>query len=592
MKHLDGASFRRVFLAGAAKVMKALDKLNAINVFPVPDGDTGTNLAFTLKGAVERIIHLRRQRHIGQVAKELALGAVVEAKGNSGVIFSQFLAAFAEEIGDKSKLTARELAEAFHAAAKKTYESLENPKEGTILTVIRESSEEALRVAKESDDVVYMLERMVEKARESLEKTKELLPELKKANVVDSGALGFVLFLEGILRYVKEGHIEKLEFGGEKATETAIEQVEDLEHRYCTEAVIETEHTSGHELKKLLMALGSSLIVVGAGKLFHIHIHTNKPYRVFDILKERGQILKKKVDDMLAMNRMFRKNRVAFVIDSASDLPHELLTQKDIYIVPLNIVVGNKSYKDGVDITREEIERLLLEDSVKLTTSQPSPNDFLEVYRRASEKYGKLLVFTLSSGLSGTYNSALKAAEMCKEAEVFVVDTKYISLGTSLVAYETIKKIESGASVEEAVRFAQEKVIPSIYFIFTLDTMKYIVRSGRVSKLQGAIAELFGIKPIMSLRDGKEVYKVTTAFGRRRTIEKFKKLLKENLDPAHTYDVGIAHFRSERDVEILSDFLRDNFRVDKLFTGELTPSLSLHLGPGALAVFVARADLE
>ncbi len=591
MKHLDGSSFRRVFLAGAAKVMKALERLNAINVFPVPDGDTGTNLAFTLKGAVERIIHLRRQRHIGEVAKELALGAVVEAKGNSGVIFSQFLAAFAEEIGDKSKLTARELAEAFNAAARKTYESLENPREGTILTVIRESSEEALRVTRESSDVVYMLEKMVEKARESLEKTKEMLPELKKANVVDSGALGFVLFLEGILKYVKEGHIEKLEFGTERPTESAIEEVEDLDHRYCTEAVLETEKATGQELKKILMALGSSLIVVGVGKLFHIHIHTNKPHKVFDLLKEKGRILKKKVDDMLAMNKMFRKKGVAFIVDSAADVPHEMLTEKDLYIVPINIIVADKSYKDGVDITREEVERLLLEGSVRLTTSQPSPQDFLDVYRRAAEKYNQLLVFTLSSGLSGTYNSALKAAKMCKEAEILVIDTKYLSLGESLVAYETIKRVEAGTPLQEAVKFAQEKVIPFVYFLFTLDTMKYIVRSGRVSKLQGTIAEVLGIKPIMSLRDGREVYKITTVFGRKNAIKKISRMLLENLNPEIEYDFGISHFRSTSDVERLKAFIKSHFKVGKLFVSELTPSLSLHLGPGALAVFAAPANL-
>ncbi len=592
MKHIDGSTFRRVFMAGAAKVMKALDKLNAINVFPVPDGDTGTNLAFTLKGAVEKILHLKRQRHIGEVAKELALGAVVEAKGNSGVIFSQFLAAFAEEVGDKSKLSARELAEAFNAAALKTYQSLENPKEGTILTVIRETSEEAMRVSETNHDMVFLLERMVERARGSLEKTKELLPELKKAGVVDSGAMGFVMFLEGILNYIKEGHIEKLEFGTEKATETAIEQVDDLEHRFCTEAVIESEHTSGHEIKKLLMALGSSLIIVGAGKLFHIHIHTNKPHQVFDLLKEKGKILKKKVDDMLAMNRMFRKKRVAFVIDSGGDVPAELLAKKDVYIVPVHVIVADKSYKDGVDITREEVERLLLEGSVRLTTSQPSPNDFLEVYRRAAEKYGKIMVFTIASGISGTYNSALKAAEMCKEAAVEVVDTKYISVGESLVAYETIKKMEKGASFEEAVQFARQKVIPSIYFIFTLDTMKYIVRSGRVGRLQGTIAEALKIKPIMGFRDGKEIYKITTAFGRKNTIKKMKKMLKQNLDPSRKYDFGLSHFRSEKEVAEIEEFIRKEFDVRTVFISELTPGLSLHLGPGALAIFAVPADLD
>ncbi len=593
MRYIDGASFKRVMLAGAAKVMRALDKLNAINVFPVPDGDTGTNLALTLKGGVERLLKLKGKRHLGEVARELAEGTLLEAKGNSGVIFSQFLVAFAEEVEHKNKVTVKEFAEAVDKAIKKTYQALEDPKEGTILTVIREAADEALKSAQESDDVIVLLERMFQRAKKALERTKEQLPELKKADVVDAGGLGFVYFLEGIVRYIKEGVMEKLELGRKSETveDHAIEQVEDLEHRYCTEAVVKVEGVSGQGLKKLLAALGSSLIVVGAGKLFHIHIHTNWPQKVFSILKEKGEILKKKVDDMLAMNRMFRHKRVGFVVDSAADVPLEILTKYDIYIVPLHVIVDNTVYRDGVDISREEVQRLLLmANGPKLGTSQASPFEFQETYRRAAERAGKLLVFTIAAGLSGTYRSALTAASSCKEAKVYVVDTKSISLGQSMIMLRAIEKIEQGWSIDSVINYIENEVIPSVYFLFTIKTFKYLLRSGRVGKLQGKLAELLGIKPILSLRDGREVYKVSKAFGRKRAIEKMKQLFLKNLDKTRTYDFGIAHFVSHDDVVEFEEFFRSNFKVRNLFINELTPALSLHLGPGALGVFAMPID--
>ncbi|RKY94596.1 MAG: hypothetical protein DRQ06_04970, partial [Candidatus Hydrothermota bacterium] len=188
LKLLDSEKFRNAILTGASRLIKNVKKLNSINVFPVPDGDTGTNLALTLKEATRRIKDYTRLG-IGAFARRLADALVLEAKGNSGVIFSQFLLEFADRIGDKARMSSIEFARAMREAIDATYNALEDPREGTILTVIREVALEAERAAEETDDLVEVLERSLRKGKEALEKTPELLPELKAAGVVDAGGL-------------------------------------------------------------------------------------------------------------------------------------------------------------------------------------------------------------------------------------------------------------------------------------------------------------------------------------------------------------------------------------------------------------------
>ncbi|HIE43597.1 MAG TPA: DegV family EDD domain-containing protein, partial [Candidatus Omnitrophica bacterium] len=399
----------------------------------------------TFKGALRRI-HEGTERGIGTLAKRVADGFLIEAKGNSGVIFSQFLLGFSQALEGKIKINVQEFALAMRQAIKKTYNSIEKPKEGTILTVIRETAEEAEKVAKKDNNFISVLERALRRARESLERTKEILPSLKKAGVVDAGGLGFVLFFEGLVDALRGRKTKLPDVEIEDIGKHAHISAEELEHRYCTEAVIEGEKIDGNKLKNLLKTLGSSLIVVGAGKLFHIHIHTNRPQKVLSILKEKGRLLREKVDDMLAQNIRASRKTIGIITDSTSDMPLDLALECGIEVVPQQIIINNESYRDGIDITREKVmEKLVLDENARLTTSQASPQDFITAYKKSAEISKALIVLTVSSGLSGTIKSAEIAAGNV-DIPVYVIDTKRISFAEALIALRASEKAKEGWS--------------------------------------------------------------------------------------------------------------------------------------------------
>jgi len=581
VESLNSEIFINAVLNGIGKVIKAQEHLNKINVFPVPDGDTGTNLAMTLKEGAS-VIKESRGLKLCEAVRRFSEALILGAKGNSGVILSQFFLEFAEYIKGKEYISAREFAEALDYATEKTYEALENPVEGTILTVMKDSSRAALKVSKKEKDLIKVILAIYREAQKSLERTPSLLPRLKKSGVVDSGAKGFVLFLEGILEYVREGRVDLPEEIKPVEVKSEYIEQEELEHRYCTEAVVKGEGLESHKLKMLLATLGGSLIVMGAGKLFHIHIHTNWPQKVFELLKEKGEILKKKVDDMLEMNIKRSKGELGIVVDSTADIPLDLAHELDIKVVPLQIIIDGASYLDGIDIRREEVIEKLVEGKSSITTSQPSPHDFKEAIQESLSKNKKVLVITISSALSGTYKSALLASEEFKD-KVFVLDSRMGSFGTGLLAIRAREKQAAGYTLEEIIEHLNQGIDKS-YFLLTPGSLTYLARSGRVSETQSKIANFLKLRPIFSFKKDGSLYKKSTGFGTNGTLKKMFKLLTRELIPSMTYDFGIPHVLSSEIAEKIKDFVERNFRARKVLTGEVTPVLSIHTGPGSFGV--------
>lgn len=581
IERLTSEIFINAVLNGIGKVIKSQEHLNKINVFPVPDGDTGTNLAMTLKEGAS-VIKESRGLKLCEAVRRFSEALILGAKGNSGVILSQFFLEFAEYIKGKEYISAREFAEALDYATEKTYEALENPVEGTILTVMKDSSRAALKVSKKEKGLIKVILAIYREAQRSLERTPTLLPKLKKSGVVDSGAKGFVLFLEGILEYVREGRVDLPEEIKPVEVKSEYIEQEELEHRYCTEAVVRGEGLESNKLKMLLATLGGSLIVMGAGKLFHIHIHTNWPQKVFELLKEKGEILRKKVDDMLEMNIKRSKGELGIVVDSTADIPLDLAHELDIKVVPLQIVIDGKSYLDGIDVRREEVIEKLVEGKSSITTSQPSPHDFKEAIKESLSKNKKVLIITISSALSGTYKSALLASEEYKD-KVFVLDSKLGSFGTGLLAIRAREKQAAGYTIEEIIEHLNQGINKS-YFFLTPGSLTYLARSGRVSETQSKIANFLKLRPIFSFKKDGSLYKKTAGFGTHRTLKKMFKLLVRELNPSMTYDFGIPHVSSSEIAEKIKDFVERNFRARKVLVGEVTPVLSIHTGPGSFGV--------
>ncbi len=280
----NGPQFRKLAQAGMLWLEKNSQYVNELNVFPVPDGDTGTNMLLTMRSAYGRIQHLE-DTHVGKVAKELAHGALMGARGNSGVILSQIWRGLARELRDKESFNTADLAKAMQQAADTAYHGVMRPVEGTILTVVRESAAEATDAAKKSRDLRFMLERILERSQQALERTPDMLPILKQAGVVDSGGQGLVFIFEGMLHYVN-GQIDLQETAVQLGAQTiserpaqALAAPEDgqIENPYDVQFILIGENLNVLEVRQTIDAMGDSTVVVGDETTIKVHIHVKDP---------------------------------------------------------------------------------------------------------------------------------------------------------------------------------------------------------------------------------------------------------------------------------------------------------------------------
>ena len=310
---ITGQELREMFAAATAWLEKSASDIDDLNVFPVPDGDTGTNMLLTMRSSVEEAYRAPDHSASG-VAQALAKGALMGARGNSGVILSQIMRGIAEEIEDKENISGSDLAKALSRASKVAYKGLSNPTEGTILTVIKDASNSALKTSgKNGKDIITIMEATLESAGESVANTPTLLPILKEAGVVDAGGQGLYTILEGALHYLK-GETEQMQFrkpqvitSSEPLTLRLPEMIaaDEVPYGYCTELMVKGENMDIEKIRTRLLKKGESLIVVGDDNMVRIHIHTLDPGNIVHYVTGLGTIHQVSIRNMDEQKRDF-----------------------------------------------------------------------------------------------------------------------------------------------------------------------------------------------------------------------------------------------------------------------------------------------
>jgi len=330
----DGQTLKEMFASGTAWLEKSAPDINAINVFPVPDGDTGTNMVLTMHSAMEEA-NCNSDSDASSVAKSMAYGALMGARGNSGVILSQFWRGLAKGLEDKNSFAGRDLAKALVKASKTAYEGIVNPIEGTILTVLKDASDAAEKIAENDDTLVSVLEAAVKSAEESVARTPGLLPVLKEAGVVDAGGQGLYVLLDGALQFLK-GESHKIQYRkphlvaaeSELAPKTAQMPAElEVPYGYCANFVLEGQNFNLSKIEKDLKRKGQSLIITGDDSLIRVHIHSFEPGEILNYATRLGklhQIAINNMDDQYAEFIKMQKERmpsadIAMVTVAAGD---------------------------------------------------------------------------------------------------------------------------------------------------------------------------------------------------------------------------------------------------------------------------------
>ena len=588
IKELDGKQLYYSFLAGAQRIFEHQKLLNKINVFPVADADTGTNLASTMRSIMDAIIPTD---NLKQTAVALADAALVGARGNSGIIFAQFLYGFSNEIKSDETIDIQSFAESMKKAVAYAYDAIANPVEGTILTVIRDWADYIYLLKDRFDDFIKLLVEAYNRALESLAATTKKLEVLARSHVVDAGAKGFVFWLEGIKDFFTMG-AEKLVKRGEQATAETDELVDmphdEITFRFCTEALIAGDQLDKHKIRNYIQHCGDSLVVAGSPRKVRVHIHTDFPAEVFSQLQQFGSITYQKVDDMVMQNEIQfnRKSEIAVVTDSACDLTKEILDQYQIHVVPLSVHFGDTYFLDRLTINPPQFYAMLEKSDQPASSAQPASKEFQNKFEYLATHYGSIIGIHLSQGLSGTFSSSDKGSKDViarTGKKIDVVNSGTVSGGLGLLVLRAARAIGDGASHEEVMAQMEEWKAKSV-FRLSITTLKYIVRSGRVSPFKSFMAKLLDLKPVIYMDNEGKASLFAKSFSEKSSMKKVINNISKIIAGKKVWEYTITHANNPSSAQWYAGEMEKLTGKKPLFIDHASPALVANAGPGVACV--------
>lgn len=477
---MDGVMLKKSFIGAAQYLDKNKEEVDALNVFPVPDGDTGTNMSLTMRSAIKQILNLE-EYSAGKVAVAASNGSLMGARGNSGVILSQLFRGFANGLKDKESVTTLDLANAFKLASETAYKAVMKPTEGTILTVARACADFALKLAKDEDDIIAFMKKVIEHGNYVLDKTPEMLPVLKQAGVVDAGGKGLMCVLIGAYNAIATGDEIELEF----MEPSLVQDVHiphdidtaDIKYGYCTEFIINTPYDDYEAFREDISVFGDSLMVVGGEGLIKVHIHTNNPGEVLEKALSIGELNDIKIDNM----RYQHSHVIADKEYIDTDKPKS--SSKKYSLVTVSI-------GKGLDTVFKELNVDYIIPGGQ--TMNPSTEDLLKAI---DEVEGENIIILPNNG------NIVLAADQAKELSnknVYVFPTKTIPEGISaLLSFNPELNVEENLeNMEEAVSYVKTAQVT------------YAVRDTEIDDIKIKKDDIIGIAGDEILSIGNDVEEV------------------------------------------------------------------------------------
>ena len=478
MEKINGLVLAEMIDLGSKNLAKNAEKINSLNVFPVPDGDTGTNMNLSMSsGAKETAANV--VENIGELGKSFSKGLLMGARGNSGVILSQLFRGMSQYIADKKEIDAKEFAEAIQNGVSIAYKAIIKPVEGTILTVAREAAEAGLKAAKNTDSVVEVMEAIYAEAQASLKRTPDLLPILKEVGVVDSGGQGLVCVYQGFVAALKGEKIEGLESVETNVVDMQFEDnhdmdfmsPEDIVYGFCTEFTVrldkEKKDFNEDKFREDMSKFGDSLLVISDSEYVKIHVHTETPGDVFNYGQQYGELIKIKSDNMREQHREVLRKQEA----KQASTPKEIKEQAMISI-SMGAGLSKVLTSMGVDYIVEGGQ-----------TMNPSTEDIMKAIKEVNAK--NIFIFPNNKNIQ---LAAKQAAELAEE-NVFVIESKTAPQGLAAVMV-----FNPQASADENFANMQE-------VLSTVSTLEvtHAVRDTNIEGVEIKKDEFMGIK------DGKIV---------------------------------------------------------------------------------------
>ncbi len=598
IRYIDGNRLNRALRAGIRRVISKQEYLNKINVFPVPDGDTGTNMAFTLNAIRQNLVR-KIDRHAGNTLTNVADAAIDGARGNSGAILAQFFQGLSDGAAEFGKLSLEQFSAAVTMGANYARTAMSEPQEGTILTVVHDFAVSVASYVKETKNSCFnaLLKHGLNDAQKSLAATPDKLEILKKSGVVDAGAQGFVELIQGITDFINDGSVKDLNTPLDMAFDAPDANIDmhdhgDLTFRFCTECLIKVRNDNDRinhkSLREQLNQLGNSVVVAGSVRKTKIHLHVNDPDEVFKIAEQYGEVSGQKADDMqqqthLAHGLGENAQQVVIVTDSAADIPEELMEELNIYMVPVRIQFGNHSYLDKVSLNAEEFYAELVNNPQHPKTSQPPPGDFRRQFEFLGSHFSTVIYIGVTGKLSGTIQSAQTAAERVNtDSMVHVIDSKNLTNGQGLIAIEAARLAKTGASANDVLELIEKSIEKTSVFAY-LGDINYAVKGGRVSKSKKVLADLIRLNPILASAPDGALSTGGVFFGKHNRVNKYAKFLLKKIEATKNYRILISHANCLEDAELLIALLKDKVKnLESISMTETGTAVGVHGGPGTL----------
>ncbi len=592
--HLTGGSLSQALTSGIHRVIAEQDLLNRINVFPVADGDTGTNLSLSLGSALP-VLSNDDEPHLGTMLAAVADALLDGSRGNSGAIVAQFFQGMSDSAGEINRFTTYTFSKAVQLGNEYAHDALAEPREGTILSVIAAFAESVYKQAIEIKEERFpaVIEAALRRVEEALARTPEQLDVLKKAGVVDAGAKGFVTMLKGVADFLIHGRVapkpDLSELFTEEMSFEGSAEGEESNYRYCTECIVNGVDIDRRKLREKLSELGDSLVLAGTKRKAKIHIHVDEPDEVFELAGGFGEVTAQKADDMHRQHVASHNEARSFAVitDSAADIAEEDLERLDIHIVPVRVQFGDRGYLDKVSITPDEFFEELATNPVHPTTSQPSPGDFRRQFQFLASHFADVVCISVTSKVSGTCQAAASAAERVDApGHIRVIDSRSASMGQGLIVVYAAECAKAGLTADEAEARLDEAIDRTRTFAVLRD-LRYAVRGGRVPAWVKTIADLFRLTAMLKTTPDGRVTAAGFLLGRRARIRKFARYVAKRIDIEGPMDVAIGHANCPEDADELEKLLRRDFdNVRRVSRTDLGTAFGVHGGPGTVVVSV------
>lgn len=545
--------FTDALSSATTDVINARTVLNEMNVFPVADSDTGNNLVVLMKSLQNSL--MKNHRDVKELLSDLALNAFKGARGNSGMIFANYIIGIEKNYHTRTNVL-NDLRSAFYYAVNQAYDAVLDPQEGTILSVMKDYSNAIFNETTTLDEALSI-------AYESLIKTKEIHPVLRKNQVIDAGAKGFYLFISGMTKSLLTAAVIETQVEEQLYHDDLSENLTSKpDFKYCFEVTINKSYSLS-EINGYIKTLGDSIVVASSGDSTKIHIHTDSPSLVINKVQELGEVTNLKVENM---NEQYygssNKSDIAIVTDSIADLPQSVIdSNTNVYVLPLSILVNDLEHYDKVTITNEEVIGLANNPAYSVSSSMVNEYRVSELITRLEENYKSVLFISVASKLSGTYqliNNTLRKYKGSLNA--YVVDSLQNSVAQGLLVEYAIDLINEDKDFNEIVEEIEKaKRRTSIYVL--VSDFNPMIKSGRVpSKLLNFLKKI-KLLPIITLSETGEGKLINFAFSKRQVQNK---ILKKALSKSVAIEkLAIGYTTTPDNSRVWQKYLIDkNLKVD------------------------------